>query len=89
MNTKVVASVLEEHYHYMYLYEEFLTEKIRRMEFANMKRIQMQLAKSIKDNCRIILTFLAILGVIGKVIGYKTNVSAHHFCNQPRPTDTG
>jgi hypothetical protein len=29
MNTKVVASILEEHYHYMYLYEEFLTEKIR------------------------------------------------------------
>jgi hypothetical protein len=28
MNTTVVASVLEEHYHYMYLYEEFLTEKI-------------------------------------------------------------
>ncbi len=71
MNTKVVASLLEEHYHYMYLYEEFLTEKIRQMEFANTKRIQMPLAKSIKDNCRRILTFLAILMVINKVIGYK------------------
>jgi hypothetical protein len=40
MNTKVVASVLEEHYHYMYLYEEFLIKKIRRMEFANTKWIQ-------------------------------------------------
>jgi hypothetical protein len=44
------------------------------MEFANTKRIQMHLAKSIKDNCRRILTFIAILGVVGKVIGYKTLV---------------
>jgi hypothetical protein len=29
MNTKLVASILEEHYHYMHLYEDFLTEKIR------------------------------------------------------------
>jgi len=29
MNTPVVASVLEEHFHYMYLYEEFIEEKIR------------------------------------------------------------
>jgi hypothetical protein len=73
-NTKVVASMLEEHYHYMYLYEEFLIKKIRQMEFANTKRIQIHLAKSIKDNCIRILTFLAILMVIGKVIGYKTLV---------------
>ena len=88
MDTKLVASVLEEHYHYMYLYEEFLTEKIWRMEFANTKRIQMHLAKSIKDNCRRILTFIAILGVIGKVIGYKTLVLiifAINLC----PTYTG
>ena len=32
----------------------------------------MHLAKSIKENCGRILTFLAILGVIGKVISYKT-----------------
>jgi len=75
MNTKLVASVLEEHYHYMHLYEEFLTEKIRRMEFANTKQIQMHLAKSIKENCGRILTFIAILGVIGKVIGYKSQSS--------------
>ena len=37
MNTKLVASILEEHYHYMYLYEDFLTQKIERMEFANTK----------------------------------------------------
>jgi hypothetical protein len=34
MNTKVVASVLEEHFHYVYLYKEFIVEKIRRMDFA-------------------------------------------------------
>ncbi len=86
MNTKVVASVLEEHYHYMYLYEEFLTEKIWRMEFANTKRIQMHLAKSIKDNCRRILTFLAILMVIGKIIGYKTLVFIIFAINLIQPT---
>jgi hypothetical protein len=37
INTKLVASVLEEHYHYMGLYEDFLTQKIERMEFANTK----------------------------------------------------
>jgi hypothetical protein len=65
MNTKVVASVLEEHYHYMYLYEEFLIKKIRQMEFANTKRIQMHLAKSIKDKL-----------VIGKLISYKLIIFA-------------
>jgi hypothetical protein len=86
MDTKLVASVLEEHYHYMYLYEEFLMEKIRRMEFANTKRIQMHLAKSIKENCGRILTFLAILGVIGKVIGYKTLVLILFAINLVQPT---
>jgi hypothetical protein len=81
-----VASVLEEHYHYMHLYEEFLTEKIRRMEFANTKRIQMHLAKSIKKNCGRILTFIAILGVIGKVIGYKTLVLILFAINLVQPT---
>jgi len=61
MNNKVVASVLEEHYHYMYLYEEFLVEKIRRMEFANTKRMQIHLATSIKNNCKRILTFQLFL----------------------------
>jgi hypothetical protein len=86
MNTKLVASVLEEHYHYMHLYEDFLTEKIRRMEFANTKRIQMHLAKSIKENCGRILTALAILGVIGKVIGYKTLVLILFVINLVQPT---
>jgi hypothetical protein len=74
MNTKVVASMLEEHYHYMYLYEEFLTEKIRQMEFANTKRIQMHLAKSIRQM------------VIGKVIGYNTLVLIIFAINLIQPT---
>jgi hypothetical protein len=86
MNNKLVASVLKEHYHYMYLYAEFLTEKIRQMEFANTKRIQIHLAKSIKENCGGILTFLAILGVIGKVIGYKTLPLILFAINLVQPT---
>jgi hypothetical protein len=86
MDTKLVASVLKEHYHYMHLYEDFLTEKIWGMEFANTKRIQMHLARSIKENCGRILTFLAILGVIGKVIGYKTLVLILFAINLVQPT---
>jgi hypothetical protein len=79
MNTKVVASVLEEHYHYVYLYEEFIVEKIRRMDFAYNKRTQIYLVLIIKDNHRRILTYLAIMGIIGKIIGYNTLV---HFTVQ-------
>jgi hypothetical protein len=86
MNNKVVASVLEEHYHYMYLYEEFIVEKIRRMEFANTRWIQIHLATSIKDNCKRILTLLTILMMIGKVIGYKTLVLIIFAINLIQPT---
>jgi hypothetical protein len=56
------------------------------MEFANTKRIQMHLAKSIKDNCRRILTFIAILGIVGKVIGHKTLVLIIFAINLIQPT---
>jgi len=56
------------------------------MEFANTKQIQMHLEKSIKENCGRILTFLAILGVIGKVIGYKTLVLILFAINLVQPT---
>jgi len=56
------------------------------MEFANTKRIQMHLAKSIKENCGRILTFLAILGVIGKMIGSKTLVLILFAINLVQPT---
>jgi hypothetical protein len=48
MNTKLVASILEEHYHYMHLYEDFLTEKIRRMEFANTNESRCTWQKALK-----------------------------------------
>jgi hypothetical protein len=86
INTKLIASVLEEHFHYMNLYEDFLNQKIEQMEFANNKRIQMYLAKNIKENCGRILTAIAILGVIGKVIGYKTLVLILFAINLIQPT---
>jgi hypothetical protein len=46
----------------------------------------MHLAKSIKENCGRILTALAILGVIGKVIGYKTLVLILFAINLIQPT---
>jgi hypothetical protein len=74
ITNKFMASILEEHFHYMDLYANFLNQKIERMEFANTKRIQMYLAKNIKENCGRILTALALLAVIGKIIGFKTLV---------------
>jgi hypothetical protein len=87
MNTnKPMASILEEHFHYMDLYADFLNQKIERMEFANTKRIQMYLAKSLKENCGRILTALALLAVIGKVIGYKTLILILFAINLIQPT---
>jgi hypothetical protein len=56
------------------------------MKFANTKRIQIYLAKSIKENCGRILTALVILAVIGKVIGYKTLVLILFAINLIQPT---
>jgi hypothetical protein len=86
-NNKVVASVLEEHFHYMYLYEELIVEKIRRMDFAYNKRTQIYLVSIIKDNHRKILTYLAILMIIGKIIGYKTLVLILLAINLTQPTE--
>jgi hypothetical protein len=87
MNTKVVASVLEEHFHYVYLYKEFIVEKIRRMDFAYNKRTQIYLVSIIKDNHRRILTYLAILMIIGKIIGYKTLALILFAINLIQPTE--
>jgi len=51
-----------------------------------MKRIQMHLAKSIKENSGRILTALAILGVTGKIIGYKMLVLILFAINLVQPT---
>jgi len=69
---KFMASIIEEHFHYMDLYANYLNQKIERMEFANTKRIQIYLVKSLKENCGRILTALAPLAIIGKIIGYKS-----------------
>jgi hypothetical protein len=50
LNHTVVASVLEEYYHYVYLYQDVLKEEIKRRDFAFNKRTQIQLASIIKDN---------------------------------------
>ncbi len=70
----------------MDLYADFLNQKIERMEFANTKRIQMYLAKSLKENCGWILMALALLAVIGKVIGYKTLILVLFVINLNQPT---
>jgi hypothetical protein len=58
LNHTVVASVLEEYYHYAYLYEDTLKEEIRRMNFAFNKRTQILLATIIKENNRKLLLTL-------------------------------
>ncbi len=39
VNDTVLASVLEEYYHYAYLFEEELEEEIRKMDFAERKDV--------------------------------------------------
>jgi hypothetical protein len=46
----------------------------------------MYLAKSLKENCGRILTALALLAVIGKVIGYKTLILILFAINLIQPT---
>jgi hypothetical protein len=76
LNNTVVASVLEEYYHYAYLYQDKLKEEIRRMDFAFNKWTQILLATIIKENNRKILMhlapYIAMLIIIGKIFGYKT-----------------
>jgi hypothetical protein len=76
LNHTVVASVLEEYYHYVYLYQDVLKEEIQRRDFAFNKGTRIQLASIIKDNNRKILIhlapYLAMLIIIGKICGYKT-----------------
>jgi hypothetical protein len=78
LNHTVVASVLEEYYHYAYLYEDTLKEEIRRMKFAFNKRTQIQLATFIKENNRKLLRtlfpYLILLALAAKTFGYKSVV---------------
>jgi hypothetical protein len=67
-----MASIIEEHFHYMDQHATMLEKKIEKMEFANTKRIQLYLVKNQNQNCGRILTALALLAIIAKLIGYKT-----------------
>ncbi len=75
LNNTVVASVLEEYYHYAYLFRDELEEEVRRMDFAFNKRTQIFLATIIKENNRKLLKhlapYIAMLIILGKIFGYK------------------
>jgi hypothetical protein len=75
VNDTVLASVLEEYYHYAYLFEEELEEEVRKMEFAFNKRTQILLATIIKENNRKLLwtlfPYLVLLTLAAKIFGYK------------------
>ncbi len=76
LNDTVLASVLEEYYHYAYLFKEDLEEEIRKMDFASNKRTQIILATIIKENNRKLLwtlfPYLILLTLAAKIFGYKT-----------------
>jgi len=75
LDDTVLASVLEEYYHYAYLFEEELEEEVRKMEFAFNKRTQILLATIIKENNRKLLwtlfPYLVLLTLAAKIFGYK------------------
>ncbi len=75
LNNTVVASVLEEYYHYAYLFRDKLEEEVRQMDFAFNKGTQIFLATIIKENNRKLLMhlapYIAMLIILGKIFGYK------------------
>ncbi len=77
MNLKdtVLASVLEEYYHYAYLFREELEEEVQKMDFAFNKRTQILLATIIKENNRKLLwnltPYLIMLILTGKISDTK------------------
>jgi hypothetical protein len=75
LNNTVLASVLEEYYHYAYLYRDELKEEVRGMDFAFNKRTQNFLATIIKENNRkllmLLIPYIAMLIILGKIFGYK------------------
>jgi hypothetical protein len=75
VNDTVMASVLEEYYHYAYLFEKELEEEIRKMEFTFTKRTQILLATIIKENNRKVLwtlfPYLVLLALAANIFGYK------------------
>jgi len=90
MNHTVVASVIEEYYHYAYLFRDELEEEVRKMNFAFNKRTQIHLATIIKENNRKLLRHLApyilTLIIIGKLFGYKAVLLVIFATNLIQPT---
>ncbi len=84
---KFMASIIEEHFHYKDLYADFLNQKIARMEFANTKRIQIYLIKSLKENCGRILTALALTGCCREK-NWIQNFDPSPVCDKSQSTST-
>jgi hypothetical protein len=92
LNDTVLASVLEEYYHYAHLFQEELEEEVRKMDFAFNKRTQILLATIVKENNRKLLwtlfPYLVLLTLAGKNFRMQ-NGATHHFCDKPNPANTG
>ncbi len=75
LNDTFLASVLEEYYHYAYLFCDELEEEVRKMDFAFNKRTQILLATIIKENnCKLLrhlAPYIVMLIIIGRIFGYK------------------
>jgi hypothetical protein len=75
LNDTVLASALEEYYHYAYLFQEELEEEVRKMDSAFSKRTQILLATIIKENNRKLLwtlfPYLLLLTLAGKIFRFK------------------
>jgi hypothetical protein len=79
LNDTVLASVLEEYYHYAYLFRDELEEEVRRMDFAFNKRTQILLATIVKENNRKLLMHLA--PYIAMQTLWLQNRATRHFCD--------
>jgi hypothetical protein len=75
ISNKFMASIIEEHFYYADQYATIIEKKIEKMEFSNMKWIQLYLVKNLKQNCGRILTALVLLAIIRKLIGYKNLIA--------------
>jgi len=76
LNDTVLDSVLEEYYHYAYLFQEELKEEVRKRDFVFNKQTLILLATIIKENNRKLLwtlfPYLVLLALAAKIFGYQT-----------------
>jgi hypothetical protein len=90
LNDTVLASVLEEYYHYAYLFQEELEEEVRKMDFAFNKRThsvghyrQGKQPETSVDPLPVPCT----TDTCGKNFRIQ-NGATHHFCDKPNPANT-